>query len=129
MPAFPVLEAKQLGGNMVLDLVAPGVSKLEFIACNAPSEIPSWFKHTPPAVVVTERPSIHKLTAEDKKAVEQWHEFDCELPERLKWYDVQLIKHIDEQAAFDKLDKAAHYFQWRRYYAEQLLLELSKPQP
>jgi hypothetical protein len=35
MPAFPVLELKQMGDKLLLDLMSPGVSKREYFAAAA----------------------------------------------------------------------------------------------
>lgn len=121
MPAFPV----------PADTISrEGVTKLEFFACNAPADIPSWFVHTPPERLV-ENPIWQTIANEDdRKHFINWlkdNEYD--LPDHLKHYSETYNKHQEEGDEWRKKDWAARYFQWRRYYAEQLLAELSKPQP
>jgi hypothetical protein len=128
-PAFPVLELKQLGDKMLLDCTGAGVTKLEFFACNAPNEIPSWFVHTPPEMKVTAAPRWEVLPKEQQEAIKHWFMGEKELPEELKWYSEAYKKHETEDRAFRLADQQARYFQWRVYYAEQLLAHLSTTQP
>lgn len=127
-PAFPVIEQTKLGDKMMLDCTASGVTKLEFFACNAPNEIPSFFVHTPPEKKLSKPFTLDDITnEEDRKVVKDW-QYDpiYDLPEHLQWYSDRLNLIYDERRAYELEDNAARYFQWRRYYAEQLLTELSK---
>jgi hypothetical protein len=134
MPAFPQTMAECNGGiTEIVDFnpCSVGLTKLEFFACNAPVDIPSWFVHVKPDLKVTEKPSWFKVEPKsDQEHIKQWlTDSENELPDRLLWFKVQWEKHEEEDRAFRCADMAARYFQWRRYYAEQLLLELSKTQP
>jgi hypothetical protein len=124
--AFPVLDSDYKCGMAVLTCVDPGISALEFIACNAPDQIPAWFVHTSPDLAVTPQPEWHTLPKPDQDNIKLWLQDGEDLPTHLKWYSEQFNRHIEEDKAFKLADMQARYFQWRRFYAEQLLAELSK---
>lgn len=128
LPAFPVLELKQLGDKLLLDCTAAGVSKLEFFACNAPVDIPGWFKHTPPEKIVCQEPSYDEIdNIDDKETCRSWRLDPCyDLPDHLKWFQDRVEQSHIAYSENVRKDNEAKYFQWRRYYAEQLLAELSK---
>lgn len=133
-PAFPTITWDQLlSGQFAQVTENIGVTKLEFFACNAPNEIPGWFKHTPPDIDVAIRPDCAGMAQKDIDVIRCWHDSDDvlgeSLPDHLKWYAVQFTLHIQEQAEYNEIDRKERYFQWRRYYAEQLLLTISTPQP
>lgn len=125
-PAFPVVES-----NSGFESISPGVSKLEFFACNAPVDIPGWFEHISPEKPEIKAPDFEDIQdAEDRKTVRSWVSDPCfDLPEQLKWFSDKTTEANSVYYQWLQKDKAARYFQWRRYYAEQLLTELSKPQP
>lgn len=108
-----------------------GLTKLEFFACNAPVDIPSWFVHVPPAIKPVVNPIWQTIANEDdrKHFINWMKDNEYGLPDHLKHYSEAYNKFQNEGDEWRKKDWAARYFQWRRYYAEQLLLELSKPQP
>lgn len=125
-PAFPPSHMPENASQ-----IYTGVSKLEFFACNAPVDIPGWFVHTPPAIKPPENPIWQTIANEDdrKHFINWMKDNEYDLPDHLKHYSEAYNKHQDESDEWRKLDWAARYFQWRRYYADALLLELSKPQP
>jgi hypothetical protein len=129
-PAFPISEEAT---DRVIDEVRifTGVTKLEFFACNAPVEIPSWFEHVAPKNTISEMYNADDITnEEDKKEIKAWlYDPIYDLPEHLKWFSDRIEEISHERAAYEVKNNAARYFQWRVYYAEQLLAELSKPQP
>lgn len=120
MPAFPIVVPEGKYHWF-------GVTKLEFFACNAPDVIPGWFKHTPPDIKITPKPDWLIIEGkEDQEHVRQWLEDGQELPEWLQWFSEQYKVHDQEYGVFTYANLEAKYFQWRRYYAEQLLKELEK---
>ena len=121
-PAFPAINSENT-------FYEPGVTKLEFFACNAPNEIPGFFTHVSPDKNITPQPRWQDLFKEHQAVVKEWLSDRQQLPEELQWFGEQWRKHEEEDRAYRYADNAARYFQWRRYYAEQLLNELSKPQP
>jgi hypothetical protein len=127
-PAFPMEKQVFMQGRLQIEIPpAPGLSKLEFLACNAPADIPGWFIHTPPDIDVTPRPLWYTIEPKaDQDYVKAWLEDGQELPDRLEWFGEQYKKHEKEDALFRAANLEAKYFQWRRYYAEQLLKELEK---
>jgi hypothetical protein len=126
-PAFPVLELKQMGDKLLLDCAEVGVSKLEFFACNAPMDIPSWFEHVKPEREAINPPLLENIISEsDRKTAEGWlYDPIFDLPEHLAWFQEQYNKYWAAQRKFHVANDQARYFQWRRFYAEQLLSELS----
>jgi hypothetical protein len=128
MPAFPMERQIFMKGSEQVEIpAASGISKLEFIACNAPADIPGWFKHTPPAITVTPQPDWQTIEPKsDRDIIEVWFENGEELPKHLKWFSDQYEAHNRDYTAFHAANSVAKYFQWRRYYAEQLLKELEK---
>lgn len=132
MPAFPTITWDQLENGQVIQMTEhSGVSKFELFACNAPNEIPGWFKHIEPEKNISECPDYNNIeNKEDKEFCRQWlNDTEFELPEHLKWFIDKTEKSRIEYFDWLRSDKEARYFQWRRYYAEQLLATLSKPQP
>lgn len=106
-----------------------GVTKLEFFACNAPNEIPGWFEHVAPEKNITPMPRWQDTPKVHHDYIKAWFMDNQELPEELHWFGVQYKKYEKEEREYRHADNGARYFQWRRYYAEQLLAELSKTQP
>jgi hypothetical protein len=126
--AFPVMDSDYKCGMAVLTCVDSGVTALELIACNAPVDIPSWFVHTKPNIEVSAAPEwINVESKADQEHLKQWvRDGEYELPDHLMWFKEQYEKHAQERHAFFVADMQARYFQWRRFYAENLLSELSK---
>lgn len=134
LPAYPQPIAECNGGitdTLDYDRNSSGISKLEFFACNAPVDIPNWFEHVAPERDISEMYNADDITIEeDRKEVKAWlHDPIYDLPEHLKWFSDRIEEISHERAAYEVKNNAARYFQWRRFYAEQLLAELSKPQP
>jgi hypothetical protein len=133
-PAFPLpITSNENGVYTVFDTNSNGdyggITKLEFFACNAPVDIPSWFVHVSPEKNITPQPTWYTLPKEAQEHVKLWFGEGIELPEELRWFSDQWNKFEAEDMAYKVSDWNARYFQWRRYYAEQLLNELSKTQP
>jgi len=128
MPAFPMERQIFMKGSEQVEIpAASGISKLEFIACNAPADIPGWFKHTPPNMEIAPQPLWYTVEPlSDQEFIKQWLDDGQELPARLKWFSDQYESHSRDYTAFHDANNVAKYFQWRRYYAEQLLKELEK---
>lgn len=126
-PAFPVNEeiTDRIDAGAKIYI---GVSKLEFFACNAPCDIPWWFEHVPPVKNLSKRFGLEDINnEEDRKVVKDW-EYDpiYDLPDHLQWYSDRIALINKENKVYEHENNAARYFQWRRFYAEQLLAELSK---
>lgn len=128
-PAFPDTRraAEQSYSNQNPESWPTGLTKLEYFANNAPCEIPSFFEHVSPEKNITPMPEWQKVAnKEDQELLKGWLSHGFELPEELKWYSEQFDKHNAEDRAYRYADSQARYFQWRRFYAEQLLAELLK---
>lgn len=118
--------------NKNLSSVTEVLSKRELIAMMAPDNIPDWFVHTPVDLPVTPSPKLQDIKIEeDRKIVEEWlRDPIYDLPDHLQWFADAKGKRWDEVQIKEKKDQESRYFQWRRYYAEQLLAELNKqPEP
>ncbi len=128
-PAFPTITWDQINGHFVQVTECSGVSKLEFIACNAPFDIPSWFIHLAPEKPDIKAPDWEEIKiVEDRNMVRGWVSDPCfDLPDHLQWFSDKTREATSAYYDWLNKDKATRYFQWRRYYAEQLLLTLSKP--
>jgi hypothetical protein len=111
--------------------VSEGLTKLEFFACNAPNEIPGWFVHTPAEWEEVFPPQATKIVNEElrKRALDWVRDPIYDLPQELDWFQDEYEKYWESKRQFAIADEQARYFQWRRHYAEQLLAELSNPQP
>jgi hypothetical protein len=121
--AFPFYEPGSGFGS-----VSEGLTKLEFIACNAPVDIPSWFKHTSPELEDVKAPKADSIANEEhrKQALAWIHDPIYDLPQELDWFQDQYERYWESKRQAAIADEQARYFQWRRFYAERLLTELSK---
>lgn len=131
-PAFPTITWDQLPSGQFAQVTENiGLTKLEFFACNAPNEIPGWFTYIKPEKNIAEAPNFNDIeNKEDRELCRQWlHDPIFDLPEYLQWFADKSNDAANQYSEWIKKDNAARYFQWRRYYAEQLLLTLSTPQP
>lgn len=133
LPAFPVecsyRENGEIKGVQTGDTTGfeTGLTKREYFAATAPDNIPYWFVHTP----VAETPQTPNWAdienKEDKMACRDWvREGTYGLPDHLKWFSDQFEKAVKDRKAAELKNEEARYFQWRKYYAEQMLAELNK---
>lgn len=122
-PAFPAV-------NNESAFYAPGLTKLEYFACNAPKEIPSWFVHVSPDKLTCQQPSFDDIeNVDDRQLCRSWLMDSCfDLPDHLKWFQDKTEQASANYSENVRKDNEARYFQWRRFYAEQLLSTLSTPQ-
>jgi hypothetical protein len=105
-----------------------GLTKLEYFALNAPSEIPAWFKHTP-----LEKPKEPKHWSEFsdqdpfKKDLQAWH-YDpiFDLPEEVSFYQIAWRQHWHDLHKWNEKNNISRYFQWRKYFAELTLKTLEE---
>lgn len=137
-PAFPVL-MQQVGDNEFrahrpgdpLSYTRPmaGLTKREYFAAVAPNDIPEWFEHVEP-----ERPDVKFPNIDDVEDVNDWKILDkwiwsvkkFALPDHLAWFGEQWAEAHKKRKEWEKADAAARYFQWRKYYADMMIAELSK---
>jgi hypothetical protein len=131
-PAFPIpCVIDETGIHTTIDskdgAYLAGVTKLEFFACNAPVDIPNWFVHVKPENKTGKNPNYDDIKIEeDRDLARQWVMDQCfDLPEHLQWFSDAITKNANDYSDFIKEDLSARYFQWRRFYAEQLLSQLS----
>lgn len=109
----------------------PGLTKREYLSAFAPKEIPGWFIHIEPQRNICKKPTWQTIeNEEDRKEVKQW-QFDpiYDLPDHLQWFSDKVKKHYEDLAEWERQNTIARYFQWRVFYADQLLAHLSNPQP
>src|SRR6185369_16843545 len=98
-------------------------TKREYFAACAPEEIPNWFK-----AIETGKPKApdsYRSLPDDsphKELLTQWHGdpiFD--LPEELKWYQEKWEAYWNEKSDWEKENARSRYFQWRWYFADQMI--------
>jgi hypothetical protein len=111
-PAFPLPE----------NVVANGISIRLYLMTRAPKKIPGWFSPPDPPYTKPQKPKVIL----DNKGDEELFMFWCrdpieDLPDHLA--DAQKEWEAYGEAFLKwQLDcKAWTYFQWRRYYAEQII--------
>lgn len=110
-----------------------GMTKIEFFALNSPDEIPGWFVHVPPERNFPELPLpyLNRDAPEaDKQDLQDWRDDVIdELPEHLKWYSEQAEAHSKGIVKWDIENNIQRFFQWRIFFAENLLNKLNETIP
>lgn len=129
LPAFPL--SLKLGEVFTGIDKIDGLTKREWFSGMAPVDIPSWFKHTPPEWKEVAMPQVNKIENEEhRREAKNWlHDPIYDLPEELSWFQKEYETYWESRRQYAVADQQARYFQWRRYYAEQLLTELSNSLP
>jgi hypothetical protein len=93
----------------------------EYFMAHAPTDIPDWFVHNPVGIQPI-FPSWTNLHDEDRKTVKGWiSDGIFDLPDHLKWFEEKYNKVLQLKRQYDYENTIERYFQWRIYYAEQLL--------
>jgi hypothetical protein len=99
-----------------------GYIRLHLFAMFAPAEIPEWFTGIKPAYEGPAYPDKDALTRDDLKIVNAWlGDPIFDLPEHLKWWESKFEAWQEAQSDYRKDCWIARYFQWRWWYAEQML--------
>lgn len=110
-------------------------------AMRAPKKVPSWFKHTPPPGHPGPAPRLEMPYHLDEESDEfkalSWGDQCSRRDDHSKAYNAAYLEHEPKYEAWrqslDKwelADKAARYFQWRWFYADQMLAARNpEPQP
>lgn len=111
-------------------LECTGLGLLEYFAAHAPAEIPVWFEGVAPDFEGEEDPrgseAYEALSDVDISEISNWLQDDfLDLPAHLSWFENQLIQHRQDCKDHAKDCQIERYFQWRKYYAEQMLEVLS----
>lgn len=104
-----------------------GLTKREYFANNAPDQIPLWFKHQKIAKDFKNPPTWEDIKDEkDAEEVRQWQNDPIyDLPDHLMWFQDAINKHYDEKKAYELKDAINRFFQWRTFYADNLINELN----
>ncbi len=104
-----------------------GLSKREYFAAHAP-EIPEWF--TGKSLDKPKEPKHWEEMPDgspDKRILMNWHRDPCyDLPDHLKYYQEAWEGHSVMMGEWDRMNVQLRYFQWRVYYADNMLAELEK---
>lgn len=105
-----------------------GLTKREIFTNSAPTEIPEWFPYKPVTKEIKPRPDWTTIeNEEDSQICKSWIHDPCfDLPEHLKWFQDGFDKYFDESSALELQNKIQKYFQWRTFYADNLIKELNK---
>jgi hypothetical protein len=110
-----------------------GATKLERLAASAPKEIPDWFDAFVSQPAMPKQPDVQSLPPYLRKAARLWMENPAAEPlidvNRLEDSDKESFKKFQSawQKYFDEEQKAfgyismVRYFQWRIFFARQLL--------
>lgn len=121
-PAYPIVETKDASS------LSLGITKREYFARIAPEEIPNWFVHV--ALPVVKKPKGWSDYPEDfpfRQEMKAWQHDPCyDLPEELADFQKSWEDYGTECAEHRKMENETRYFQWRVYYANQLIAELNK---
>jgi hypothetical protein len=102
---------------------------IPYLAAHAPTEIPEWFEHEEP----TGRPvrpdwAQHPLITceDDNQRVREWlSDGWYDLPEHLQPIAEEKESYHKAENTWQDDNRRARYFQWRKFYAEQMALTLS----
>jgi len=110
------------------------VSLRNYLAANAPTEIPEWFRPNLPAIplykgpagFLTDDPRYKALTREQQRILFDWmHDSGYDIDESLmalgrEAYDKHAQLERDRERISDEREEA-RYFKWRWYYAENMV--------
>lgn len=102
---------------------------LKFFAAHAPTDIPEWFKHIePPKDKVPPAPDANVLPERPRQSFVSWRQDPCyelgassSFPELADFEKAQ-NKHWEAIKEWRSKNQAARYFQWRWFYAGQMVL-------
>lgn len=117
-PAFPI-ESNDLAS------VKLGLTIRQHYANSAPNEIPDWFVH----VQSSDKPTMPGYDKEPElfqKEIQDWLRDPCyDLPEELQWFQKRVEQYNDNYSAWILQEKKQRYFQWRLFYADNLIAALN----
>lgn len=103
-----------------------GLTKREYFAANAGSP-PDWFEHTKEEKNITKIPDYRDIEDKEHRNIcEIWLRDGCfDLPEELQWFSDAYEKRNKEEIAYRNRDTISRYFQWKTYYADNILKQLA----
>lgn len=106
----------------------PGLSKREYFVSNAPDNIPEWFEHTQPVKPSQKMPDVGEIEDNlDASTCIIWLKDPChDLPKRLSWFQKQYEEANVALHNWEIENKKERYFQWRTFYADNIMRELNK---
>lgn len=126
-PAFPT------GDHPESRLTAePGIDTIDYFAAHAPDEIPLWFKPeplkrplkpNPDPVIAGLAKSWLKDPCYDFPSIfdQESGEYSTEYRRIAEAFEKAISDWNEENRRIDRLESERRYFQWRWYYAEQML--------
>jgi hypothetical protein len=122
-PAFPLFAYVDKEDHSFQE----GMSKREYFAAMAPAEIPDWFVHSCSSKKPN-LPLVNELVDEEhRQEVIEWQRDPCyDLPEELRWFQEKVEKASKAIMEWEKENTTQRYFQWRCFYAEQLIKALNQ---
>jgi hypothetical protein len=125
-PAFPIKSVEYDGGDQY-DVIHEGLTKREYFAAMA-GEPPEWFIHKPIEEKYPSTPNWNDIKDEEhKKLCMDWvHDGYYDLPEELTWFSDKFNKAIEERAEWNYKNIVSRYFQWKTFYADELLAKLTQ---
>lgn len=126
--AFPWTAKYPLGPN---DNLQEGLTKRELFASNAPQNVPLWFQHTAPILRKLPKPKIWSDYSDKdpfKEDMRKWHteERFVDLPEEVAFYQKEWEAYEKSENHWNFLNHQERFFQWRLFYADEMLRKLDK---
>lgn len=111
---------------MKKETTEPNITIRELFAKDAPNEVPHWFESRHEAA--PKRPLIPKnLREEQKKELQSWLRDPCwYLQDDLKFFQDAHYKYNEDKRKWDLKTEEERYFQWRIYFADQLINLLNR---
>jgi len=111
------------------NLAQEGATLLDYFAARAPLDIPSCYEHKPPERNYPDRPTWQDwfkgnplVTEEDRNILRAYVSDGCfDLPPHLTGFAKDLETYRANTVAWDCSNKKARFFQWRWFYAMEML--------
>lgn len=103
------------------------ITTREYFAANA-GDPPNWFVHIPEEYKGLKYPDWREIKDEsDQTLCMDWTRDGCyDLPDHLQWFSDKYEQARKENHEHKVKDTISRYFQWKTYYADNLLKQLSK---
>lgn len=108
-----------------------GITLFYHYAGLAPQQIPDWFKHQAPEKTHHKKPPSWddkelQISPTQRDRLKAWQDDPCfDLEEDLKYFQDAVDDWYKDEAEWERRNKESRYFQWRGYYAENLITHLN----
>lgn len=110
------------------EITDKGISIMLKLASQAPDCIPLWFKHDEPEKnwKYPEKSDRYNMTEHlnEIETINSWlNETIKELPDELKWFQTEYEAAEIEEEKWKIENEKERYFQWRFYWANQMIIK------